>query len=67
MASGAHSSAGVHGLLIAVTSVLQSTGSRVHGLRQSRHMGLAVRGVWEPSGSGIKPVSPALPGGFPTT
>ena len=49
----------VLGLLIAVVSLVVAPGSRAQA-QQLWHMGSVVRGMWDPLGSGIEPVSPAL-------
>ena len=65
MAHGGYFLAVVLGLLL-----LQHTGSRVCGLQQLWSLGSAVvtHGLsWNLPGPGIRPVSPALVGGFLTT
>ena len=69
----------VHGLLIAVASVIAGTGSRCAGLSSCGTQALECRlsscsswaqllhGMWDPPGPGLEPVSPALAGGFSTT
>ena len=42
------------------------TGSRAQA-QQLQRSGPAAPGMWDPPGPGLKPVSPALAGGFPTT
>ena len=69
----------VHGILIAEAALVVQHGSRVPGLRSGGSWALERRlndggarasllhGVWYLPGSGMKPVSPTLAGGFPTT
>ena len=45
---------------------LQSTGCRAHGLQELWHVALAAPCMWNIPGLGIKPVFPALAGGFLT-
>ena len=47
--------------------LLQGIGSRVSGLHQLWCMGFTASCMWDLHRSGIKPVSPALAGRFPTT
>ena len=61
----------VCGLLIAVASLVAEHGLQAHRLpRRLSSCGARaqlLRGLWDPPGSGLEPVSPALAGGFPTT
>ena len=69
----------VRGLLIAVASLVRSTGSRHVGfsscgtwalerrLSSCSARALSLRGMWDFLGPGIEPVSPTLAGGFLTT
>ena len=49
----------VHGLLLAVASLVAEPGAQVSSC--------GTRGMWDLPGPGIKPVSPALAGGFLST
>ena len=55
------------GFLLQWLLLLQSTGSRVHGLGSCSTWAQLLCGMWDLPGSGIEPVSPALAGGFFTT
>ena len=69
----------VRGLLIAVASLVAEHGLQAHGLSSCSLQALGrrlsscgaraqlLRGMWDLPGSGLKPVSPALAGGFLTT
>ena len=57
----------VHGLPIAVASVAAEHGLRAHGLGRRGRKGLAALQHAGSSGTRIKPLSPALAGGFFTT
>jgi len=46
---------------------LQLAGPRARGLCRCRAQAELTRGMWDPPGPGIEPVSSALAGGFPTT
>ena len=59
--SGGHSLV-VHGLLIAVASLVVE-----HRLESCGTWAQLLHGLWNLPGSGIKPVAPALAGGFFTT
>ena len=63
-----------HEVQDAQASVVAACGLNACSSRTSRaqaqqlwHMGLVVLSMWDIPGSGIKPVSPALAGGFLTT
>ena len=64
----------VHGLLIAVPSLLQSKALgdwasvvAARGLSSCGAQTWLLCGMWNPPGPGIKPVSPASAGSFPST
>ena len=57
----------VHRLLIAVASLVAQLGSRAHGLSSCGAQVWLLASIWDLSRPGIKPVSPALAGGFLTT
>ena len=72
----------VRGLLIAVASLVAEHRLQARGLQQLQHTGSwaiecrlsscgtraqLLRGMWDLPGPGLKPVSPALAGGFLTT
>ena len=66
--SGGHSLVAVHGLLTAVASPCggaQALGCSGFGSWGTRAQ--LPRGIWDPPGPGIEPVSPASQGGFSTT
>ena len=57
----------VRGLLIAVASLLPSTGSRRTGFSSCGALASLLRGMWDLPGPGLELMSPALAGGFLTT
>ena len=57
----------VRGLLIAVASLCCGARALEHRLSSRGAQAQSLRGMWDPPGPGLKPVSPALAGGFLST
>ena len=65
--NGGHSSLQCMGPPLRWPPLPWSTGSRHMGFSSCGTQAQPLRGMWDPPGPGLEPVSPALAGGLPTT